>query len=106
MQLVRWRMPSCSNPYSAGRNTIFIIQTQRFYGRPPYSRLSYDLRAIFAPHKMFVPSLSSRIKERCLFASLRINRMGLHAFVAITKWTGEPQIFRNRLATNRQGDNM
>jgi hypothetical protein len=55
---------------------------------------------------MFVPSLRPRVKKRDTFFSLRIDSLSLRAFVAITKWAGKPEIFRDRLATSGQRDDM
>jgi len=104
--LIGWGMPSGSNPHAAGRNTVLIVQSECFHSHPTHRRSSNNFRSILTPHKMLFPSLSTRVKERAAFASLRIESMSLRSFVAIAERTGEPQIFRNRLATSRQGDDM
>ncbi len=63
LQILRW-MYSHAYPKSASPDNERIIQPQCGNGCASGCRLCNDFYAISTPHKMFTPTLPSRIEER------------------------------------------
>src|SRR5439155_20005355 len=99
-------MYSACYPKTARRQGNRIVHAQRSDGGASAWCQSKDSCAILAPLKVFVPPLTTWIKESHLTARFRVARMTLLSLELITEWTAQAQVLKLGRSTCRLRDDM
>jgi len=99
-------MYSACYPKTARRQGNRIIHAQRSNGGASAWCQSKDSCTILAPLKVFVPPLTTWIKESHLTARFRVARMTLLSLELITEWAAQAQVLKLGRSTCRLRDDM
>jgi len=99
-------MYSACYPKTARRQGNRIIHSQRSNGGASAWCQSKDSCTILAPLKVFVPPLTTWIKESHLTARFRVARMTLLSLELITEWAAQAQVLKLGRSTCRLRDDM